>query len=230
MDQREQLGIDLRGRNIQGLLARQGRTGHQPRRDGHILHDPDDHRALVHVTSDGILAVEDLAHECPVHDGHVLSIRAICFREGAPDEDPDLQRLEITGSDVYLVRFDVLSCFSAVADGQRSVDRSALIRQAQADGGVLHAGNLPHGGNAFVQQLHESRRIVETGIVERGLAGRYSVGIEAGRQRLQVDQGADDQAGGGQQHDRESDLAGDKPLAQAQAAASGHGADAHRRA
>ena len=69
---------------------------------------------------------------------------------------------------------------------------------------------------------------MEAGVVERGLGDHYSIGIESRRQRLQVDQGADEQAGSGQQHDGEGDLAGNQRLAQAHAADSGCGAAGHR--
>ncbi len=151
-----------------------GAAASSPGGDGHIFHHPHNHRVLVHVTADRICSVEKFAREGLVDDGHVLRIRAVSIGEGAPEQDRDLQCLEITGGDVYLIRFNLLACFFAVADGQRSVDQGALIRQTQADSGMLHAGNLPHGGRALVQQLSEGRGIVETDVVERGLGDHHS--------------------------------------------------------
>ena len=71
---------------------------------------------------------------------------------------------------------------------------------------------------------------METGIVERGLGHHDPVGIEPWRQRLQMDEGANEQSGTGEQYDGEGNLAGNQRLAKAHAADSGHGAAGHRRA
>ena len=61
---------------------------------------------------------------------------------------------------------------------------------------------------------------MEADIVKRCSGRHHPVGIEPRRQRLQVDEGTDEQAGSGQQHYRECNFAGDEGLAQAVAASS----------
>jgi type I restriction enzyme R subunit len=66
---------------------------------------------------------------------------------------------------------------------------------------------------------------VVVGIVKRRLGGEDAGCIEAGRQRLQVDEGAKEQAGSGEQDDGERDLADDEGLAETKAIAAGGGAE-----
>jgi hypothetical protein len=58
---------------------------------------------------------------------------------------------------------------------------------------MLHAGNLPHGGGAFLKQLAESCWIAVARIVERCLGGYHPGWIESRRQSLKVDESANEQ-------------------------------------
>jgi len=114
-------------------------------------------------------------------------------------------------------------------------DRSKKSHLAEVvTSGLQEFRSFGSGGNISEEQIESSQRALERAEaivhakLKRGLGGHDPVGIEPGRQRLQVDQGADEQAGSGQQHDGEGDLPGNQRLAQAHAAHSGLPAAGHR--
>jgi len=116
-------------------------------------------------------------------------------------------------------------------------DRSKKSHLAEVvTSGLQEFRSFGSGGNISEEQIESSQRALERAEaivhakLKRGLGGHDPVGIEPGRQRLQVDQGADEQAGSGQQHDGKGDLAGNQRLARAHASDSGYGAAGHRRA
>jgi len=65
---------------------------------------------------------------------------------------------EIVRGYVCLAGHHLLSSFFAIAQGGSSI-QVPLVGQAQADSGILHAGNLTHGGGALHQQLAECCRV-----------------------------------------------------------------------
>ena len=103
-----------------------------------------------------------------------------------------------------------------------------LVGEIQSDGSILDSWNLPHAGRALVQQLSKCCGVVVSNIVERGFRNHHAVGIASWWQRLQMDQGADEQAGTGQQHNRKGHFTGNERLAQAQAANPGYRTVRHR--
>src|SRR5437867_3218839 len=75
----------------------------------------------------------------------------VCFGEGSPRQNRNLQRSEIIRCGVYHVGSGFLPRFFTVADGYVSRNYRPLVWQAQANSGLLHSGNLLHGGCALCQ-------------------------------------------------------------------------------
>src|SRR5438046_1675737 len=92
--------------------------------------------------ADCICPMEKLARELLVDDSHSLGIWPVCFGEGSPRQNRNLQRSEIIRCGVYHVGSGFLPRFFTVADGYVSRNYRPLVWQAQANSGLLHSGNL----------------------------------------------------------------------------------------
>src|ERR1700685_1411835 len=222
---------DLGSRDIDCLLARQGgRAGVQSAGGGQdgVRHDSYDQPTLVQISSHGIRRMEELAREGPFDENDVLGAGSVGIGEGSACKERNLQGIEKARGDIHLVSCYLLSRRLAVTDGDYSINEGTLIGQSQSDGGVLHAGNRAHAGEALSEELSEGGGVVIAGVIERRLGGDHSGWVEPWRHGLKVDERANEQSSGGQQHESEGNLSGDQPLPEANAARTYHGAAADR--
>ena len=116
VEQRQFPGVHLSGRNIHTLFAGKRCGDLQPRRDGHVLHHPDDHAVLIDVASDGARSVEEFARERPVDYRHVLRIRAVPVDKSTSCQDWNLSCVEIIGCYIHFACHHLLSGFLAIAE------------------------------------------------------------------------------------------------------------------
>src|SRR5207253_8319564 len=141
---------------------------------------------LVEISSHGIRPMEELACECLIDHNSMLRIRTVHITERSARKHPNLQSIEVAGSDIYLVCGNLPSRLLAVAEGD-CIEQSTLIRQGQSDGGVLHTGDVSHAGDALIEKLPESRGVVVPDIIQRRLSRDHSVWVETRRHGFKMD-------------------------------------------
>jgi len=147
--EREEMGIHLRGRNVHGLLGHERRDRVQTGGNGHISYLAHDQRIFVDVAAYGIGSAIEFSGEGLVHHGHVLRIGAVCFRKDAARKQRHFQCVEESRRDVEQICPILVAGLFAVAELDPIVNR-ALVREAQSDRSILHAGNLSHRSRALV--------------------------------------------------------------------------------
>ena len=142
--------IHLRGWNIHRLLAHERSALIQTGGNGDIRHLAYNHRVLIDVAAYRTRSAIKLARKGSIHDGNLLCIWTVRIGKGAACQYGHLQSIEISGRHIDNVCSILLPSLCSVAEGDCIV-QCALIGQGECDGGVLHAGNPPHGRGAHVQ-------------------------------------------------------------------------------
>jgi len=116
-----------------------------------------------------------------IDDDDVLRSGGVGVGEGAAGEDGDLEGIEEAGGDVDFFGAGFLAGVGAVVEGDLVVE-GAFVGEGEADGGVLDAGDLAHGGRAGGEESVEGGGVVVAGFVEGSLGGEDAVRVESGGQ------------------------------------------------
>jgi len=150
MQQREEVLIHLRRRNIHGLLAHERSNGEKIGGEGDIGYFAHNLSVFVDVAAHWTGSAIEFAGESVVHHSYLLRSRAVGICKEAACEQRHLQSFEISRRCVDKICSILSPGLFAIADGH-AVVYGAFVREAQSDGGILNAGDLAHGGGALVQ-------------------------------------------------------------------------------
>src|SRR5262249_9513938 len=80
----------------------------------------------------------------------------------------------------------------AVVENDATV-QSALVGEGKPDGSRLDSGNAVHCGKGTRHQLTEPNGVLIACVIERGFGGHDAIGVKAGGQSLEMDEGADEE-------------------------------------
>ncbi len=156
--------------------------------------------ADLHMSADGVAVLEVARGKCLVHD-HGLGRRlGVGVAQGATAQQRQAKRLEVSGTHVGRGRGHEIARHSGGADDARAHVQDPLVGQPERQRRRLDAGDRAKALEAAREHRLDAFVLFVARIFERRRDRDQIVRIEAGRQRLQVDERANQQAGANQQH------------------------------
>ena len=170
------------------------------------------HRMPDHdLLADRIFLGEELLGQRFVDEGDTRRSGRVLIGEFAAAQDGDSEQLVVVGRGAHPSRLpaDPWTDRPAVHDGERETELT-LDGEAAGKGRFFDAGNGVEPLSAVVRELGHSGRLFEARAGQRHLHGDDVVGVEAGIDGVQGDEGADQQRGTNEQDDGQRDFADDQ--------------------